>query len=164
MTKLNKRQIILLAVAALFVLYAAYDLLVARPSSRKAQPEAKPVEIASFVNDINTQLIMNTVASKDAYTVRRAETDWPKGPFWDRASYREWSAGGHDASGSSAAKIIYSGFVDAGKRKMAGINGWEYEVGEQLEMEGYIVKNITPSRVVIFNKNTGSELAVPIQD
>ncbi|MFO7570646.1 MAG: hypothetical protein R6W75_12700 [Smithellaceae bacterium] len=164
MTKLNKRQIIILCVAALFVLYAAYDLLVARSASKQDKREASPVEISSFVNDINTQLVLDSVATADAYTARRAEADWPASPFWDRTSYREWSAGGRDAAGGAAVKIIYSGFVDAGNRKMAVINGWEYAVGEQLELEGYVLKNITPSRVVIFNKNTGSELAVPIQE
>jgi len=35
MDKLNKRQIIILAVAALFALYAAYEFLIARPSAKK---------------------------------------------------------------------------------------------------------------------------------
>ena len=65
---------------------------------------------------------------------------------------------------SSAAKIIYSGYVDAGIMKIAVINGLEYKAGEQLEMEGYVLKRVTPSKVLIVNKNTGSEVEIPIQE
>ncbi len=47
---------------------------------------------------------------------------------------------------------------------MAIINGYEYREGEQLEMEGYVLKKITPSYVLIENKNTGSEIEIPIQE
>jgi hypothetical protein len=40
----------------------------------------------------------------------------------------------------------------------------EYRVGEQLEMEGYVLKQVTPSKVLIVNKNTGSEVEIPIQE
>ena len=40
MKKLEKRQIIILAIAALFVLYAIYDLLIAGPAAKKASKQA----------------------------------------------------------------------------------------------------------------------------
>jgi len=49
MKKLNKRQIIILAVAGVLVLYAAYELLLAGPSNKKAQPVASASDNASFV-------------------------------------------------------------------------------------------------------------------
>lgn len=165
MEKLNKRQIIILVVAAIFVLYAVYELLIAAPAARKAKTAVKPVEINSFVDNLNNDLMKDVIAGVDAYIVRRAEADWKKSPFWDKTSYREWMAKETNTAGSgSAAKIIYSGYVDSGKKKMAIINGIEYRVGEQLEMEGYVLKNITPSIVLIVNKNTGSEITIPIQE
>jgi hypothetical protein len=165
MEKLNKRQIIILIVAVIFVLYAVYELLIATPAARKAKSSAKPVEISSFVSNLNNDLMKDVIAGVDAYIVRRAEADWKKSPFWDKTSYREWTAKGANTAGAgSTAKIIYSGYVDSGKKKMAIINGVEYRVGEQLEMEGYVLKNITPSIVLIVNKNTGSEITIPIQE
>ena len=87
---------------------------------------------------------------------------WEKNPFWERQAYREWAA--KDGTGSSQDKIIYSGYVDSGKRRLAVINGYEYREGEKLEMEGYLLKSIKPSRVLIVNKNTGNEIEVPIQE
>jgi hypothetical protein len=106
----------------------------------------------------------DSLTGLDAYIIGRAETDWKQNPFIEKNYYKEWAAGeGAGASGASA-KIIYSGYVDAGKKKMAVINGLEYAVGESLEIPGYILKTITSSKVVISNGNTGSELEIPIQE
>lgn len=165
MTKLNKRQIIILVIAALFVLYAVYEYLIAGPASKKVKTSADPAEINTFVSELTSNLIKDNLAAVDAYILGRAEADWQKNPFWERESYKAWAAREGAAGGSGAsAKIIYSGYVDSGNKKMAVINGLEYRIGEQLEMEGYVLKSITPSKVLIVNKNTGSEVEVSIQE
>jgi hypothetical protein len=88
--------------------------------------------------------------------------EWGKSPFWDRASYREFA--GNETGLGAAVKIIYSGYVDTGRKQLAIINGWEYEAGDELDIEGYVLKSVTPSRVLITNRKTGGELYVPIQD
>jgi hypothetical protein len=62
------------------------------------------------------------------------------------------------------AKVIYSGYVDSGKNKMAVINGFEYRVGDELEIEGYILKQITPSKILIVNKHTDNKEEIPLQE
>jgi len=166
MDKLNKRQIIILSIAALFVVvYAAY--LIASPASTKVKTNDKNQEISTLVSGLKNDLMKDAQAGMDEYIIARAEADWKKNPFWDRnsSSYKDWAATQGAAGGSSsAAKIIYSGYVDAGIMKIAIINGLEYRVGEQLEMEGYVLKRVTPSQVLIVNKNTGSEVEIPIQE
>jgi len=168
MDKLNKRQIIILSIAALFVVYAAYQFLIASPASKKITTNDKQQEISTLVSGLTNDLIKDTqVAGMDAYVIARAEADWQKNPFWNRnsSSYKELAATQGAAGGSSsAAKIIYSGYVDAGIMKIAVINGLEYKAGEQLEMKGYVLKRVTPSKVLIVNKNTGSEVEIPIQE
>lgn len=159
MVKLNKRQIIILAIAALFVLYAAYEYLIAGPAAKKAKAVANPAQINTFVSDLQSDLLKDIVAGVDAYIIGMAETDWQRNPFWERSSYKEWAA-----RGGTSAKIIYSGYVDSGKKKLAVINGLEYRIGEQLEMEGYVLKSITPLKVILLNKNSGSEIEIPIQE
>jgi hypothetical protein len=165
MDKLNKRQIIILSIAALFVVYAAYEYLIASPASKKAKD--KQQEISASVSALTNNEINDTQAGMDKYIIERAEAIWKKNPFWDRRSneYKEWAAIHGAASGSSStAKIIYSGYVDAGVVKIAVINGLEYRVGEQLEMDGYVLRRVTPEKVLIINKNTGSEVEIPIQE
>jgi hypothetical protein len=165
MIKLNKRQIIILVIAALFVVYAVYDYLIAGPASRKSETAVKPVEINSSLSGLTNDLLKDNLAEVNAYIIGRAEANWQNNPFWERDSYKEWAAkeGAIDSSGSST-KIVYSGYVDTGKKKIAVINGLEYRLGEPLEMEGYILKSIMPSKVLILNKHTGTEVEIPIQE
>lgn len=164
MAKLNKRQIIILVIAVLYVLYAAYEYLIAGPAATKAKTVANPAQIDTFVSDLQSDLIKDIVAGVDAYISGMAETNWQRNPFWERNSYKEWAAREGGAGSGTSAKIIYSGYVDSGKKKLAVINGFEYRVGEQLEMEGYVLKGITPLKVIILNKNSGSEIEIPIQE
>jgi len=162
MDKLDKRQIIILAVAALFALYAAYEFLIARPATKKVKAEANLVQTESFVNTLSNELMKYKVVGVDTYITKKAEMDWSRNPFWDNASYREFA--GNKAGGAAAAKIIYSGYVDTGTKKMAIINGMEYEAGEALDVDGFILKKITPSRILVVNPKTGSEVYFPIQE
>jgi hypothetical protein len=92
------------------------------------------------------------------------EADWGKNPFWKKDLYKEWGNREGVAKSGVLAKIIYSGYVDSGKNKMAIINGLEYRLGEELELEGYVLKQITPSSVLIFNKYTGNKEEIPLQE
>jgi len=162
MNKLNKRQIVILTVMAIAVLFAAYDFFIGQPASKKAKTEAKPVVAESFVTKTSTDLLKDKVAAVDSYIIKKAEMEWSKNPFWSRSEYREFA--GKEAGGGLAAKILYSGYVDAGRKKMAIINGFEYGPGEALELEGYFLKTVTPAQIIIVNRSTGSELTIPIQE
>jgi hypothetical protein len=164
MAKLNKRQIIIIVVAIAAILFAVYTLLFSGKSSKDAK-ESNPAGKDNYMSSIAGDLMKNPLNLTDAYIVGRAEADWGKSPFWEKGSYREW-ASRNDAKTKDdpASKIIYSGYVDVGKKKMAVINGLEYSVGEKLEIEGYVLKKITAAKVVISNKNKGSEIEIILQE
>lgn len=167
MGNLKKREIIILVIAALFVLYAGYEYLIARPASKKVETSANvdSVKKNTSISELTNDLGKDKLTDFDAYAIKRIETDWGKNPFWEKNSYKEWAAKEDAAKGgSTAAKIIYSGYVDSGKNKMAVINGLEYRIGEQLETEGYYLRQISPSKVIIFNKNTGDKEEIPLQE
>jgi hypothetical protein len=167
MAKLKKREIIILIIAALFVLYAGYEYLIAGSASKKVKTSvsADSVKVDTFASGIIKDLGKDNITDLDASVIRRTETDWGKNPFWKIDLYKAWVNREGLAKGSGAlAKIIYSGYVDSGKNKMAVINGFEYRIGEQLEIEGYVLKQITPSSVLIFNKNTGNKEEIPLQE
>jgi hypothetical protein len=164
MAKLNKRQIIIIIIAVMALLYGAYALL----TGGKEQKDTKkndPVEKNNYIGSITGDLMKNPLKLADAYIIGRAEADWGKNPFWEKGSYREWANRDNTkTSDDPASKIIYSGYVDVGKKKLAVINGLEYSVGEQLEVNGYVLKKITAAKVFISNKKTGSKLEIVIQE
>jgi hypothetical protein len=151
-------------IAALFILYAGYEYLIAGPASKKVKTSTESVNINTSITGITKDLGKDKITDFDAYVIRRMEADWGKNPFWKKDLYKEWVNREGVAKGGVLAKIIYSGYVDSGRNKMAVINGLEYRIGEQLELEGYVLKQITPSRVLIFNKYTGNEEEIPLQE
>jgi hypothetical protein len=164
MDRLKKREIIILVIAALFILYAGYEYLIAGPASKKVKTSTESVNINTSTTGITKDLGKDKITDFDAYVIRRMEADWGKNPFWKKDLYKEWGNREGVAKSGVLAKIIYSGYVDSGKNKMAIINGLEYRLGEELELEGYVLKQITPSSVLIFNKYTGNKEEIPLQE
>ena len=62
-------------------------------------------------------------------------------------------------------EIRYTGYVEMGNVRLAIINGNEYETGDRLEQGGYIVKSISPTRVMLVTTD-GSKISfvVPMQE
>ena len=164
MVKLKKREIIILVIAALFILYAGYEYLIVGPASKKVKTSTESVNINTSITGITKDLGKDKITDFYAYVIRRMEADWSKNPFWKKDIYKEWVNREGVVKSGVLAKIIYSGYVDSGKNKMAVINGLEYRLGEELELEGYVLKQITPSSVLIFNKYTGNKEEIPLQE
>jgi len=166
MTELKKREIIILVIAALFVFYAGYEYLIAGPANKKiiTNTGSDSVDINNSITGITKDLSKDKITDFDAYVVKRMEADWGRNPFWKKDMYKAWVNKEGLAKGGILAKIIYSGYVDSGKIILAVINGFEYRIEEQLEIEGYVLKQIMPSKVIIFNKNTGNKEEIPLQE
>jgi hypothetical protein len=162
MAKLEKREIVILVIAALFVLYAVYAYFIAAPAGKKVKSSAGSVKIETFASEIANDLSKNNISDFDKYVVKRAGIDNRNNPFLKKDLYRAWL--GKDDKGGVVAKLIYSGYVDSKKNIIAIINGVEYRAGEKLVEEGYVLKRITSSKVLIFDKHTGSNLEIPIQE
>lgn len=165
MAGLKKREIIILAVAAIFVLYAIYELLIAGhlPVKAKVKTGGESVKIESLISGLNDELNKNKLSAFENYVIKRTADAWGKNPFIGKNMFRAWLA--KDGKGVAVSvKIIYSGYVDSGKRKMAVLNDIEYRIGEALEEEGYVLKSISPSKVIIFDKRSGSNIEIPIQE
>ena len=162
MVNLKKREIIILAIAALFVLYALYVYLIADRGKGKIKSRTEPVKIETSIAGINDELNASRLSDFDNYIIKKAPVKWGGNPFLKRELYRALVS--KDSGGGIAAKIIYSGYVDSEKKQMAVLNNIEYRIGEELKEEGYVLKQITPSKVVIFEKQTGSNFEIPIQE
>ena len=103
------------------------------------------------------------------YIIARAQTEWSKDPFLpSEAALRSTSEseGYNDKGGTSARGLsfIYSGYINISNQKLAIINDMEYEVGENLEQDGYFVKSISPNQVVIGVKKGNNTIVLPLQE
>lgn len=166
MKKLDKRQIIILVVAVLCILYAAYEFLIARPSAQKAKEQAlaASAEPAFDVDTLTGDLASYKPSDVELYIEEKAAVEWGQSPFWEKTAYQEFV--GKEASGPdlAAVNITYSGYIDTGRKKIAILNGAEYIAGELLEIADFVLKSVATDKVVVLNNKTGAELEVPIQE
>jgi len=169
MPKLTTRQIIILIVMVVAILYAAYDFLIA-PRTKKDMVDTgkKTAELETFMAEVTANMPKGSLSASDAYKISRAEAEWMRDPFFERKTFREWAKSKEPAKtgGGTAQKMIfnYAGYLKVKDKKMAIINGVEYSPGESLELEGYVLKDVYQNKVIIINQKNGAKLDVPLQE
>ena len=87
------------------------------------------------------------LSKTQAYILKKAQTDWNRDPLV-RIEPKK-SVEKNRTANRLKSKILYTGFLQMGDKRLAIINGLEYEIGDILEPGGYIVRNIHPRHVVI---------------
>jgi hypothetical protein len=168
MKKLTKQQIIILAFMVIAIIYGMYDFLLSKPKKTNIdQPAGNSAELSSFVSEFTAGITKELPKKLDTYIVSRAEAKWAGNPFSDTKLYTSWKITKEPAAPVAAIQknsFSYTGYMEGGARKIAIINGMEYSVGEALDIQGYSVKEIYPSKVVILNKRDKKIINVPLQE
>jgi hypothetical protein len=166
MAKLEKRQIIILVVMVLAVLYGAYELLWTKKKVSLVSPVQKASDLTSFITGLTATLGTEKDSTMVIFT--RAEKEWTQDPFLDSRQHLAWARSRTLAQAGPGTdkpvSFVYSGYLGAGKRSMAVINGMEYREGEALEVAGFVLRSVTPTRVLIENSGTGATFNIPMQD
>lgn len=169
MTKLKTREIIILAVTVLALLYGGYDLFLAK--GKKAVPvdtTRNMADLQTFITEMTVVLGKDTPSPVDAHMIKRSEAAWVRDPFYNRKAERAWAMAGEtaQAAGAAAPKSLfsYTGYVEVGNRQIVVINGHEYGAGDALEVEGYVLKAVYPARVTIYNRETRRTIDIPLQE
>jgi len=152
-----KRQNIILIIAILALLYGLYDILiVSRQKSRETGlGSGSPADVQIFISQVASDIV-SAKTDFNANVGSCAERPWVRNPFFAKEK----------AVGRSRhPEFTYTGYLESAGRLLAIINHAEYQVGEQLEnREGFFVKEITPSRVIIENRPAKTEIVVPLHE
>jgi hypothetical protein len=164
---LKKRESIIIVIALLAAGYGALDYLVlSRPSAKKpdTQGQERQAELAAFVQVSQAQLA--TLSGPDTkrirYRIEKAEAAWENDPF-EVLAVTEAGLTDESQGAQAALDLHYSGYIKAGSKAMAVINGMEYNVGDLLLDSGYMVAGIFPDRVVLVTE-TSSEILIPLEE
>lgn len=165
---MSRREKIIVFIAFLTLLYGAYDFFIASPAKKSksipvvhnAAPIAKTIDTNKLVKEISDILQENETIKAETYVAMSAEKEWKNDPF--SASNVLHSESTKVSIGRmKEIRLIYSGYLEVGTRKIAVINGMDYQVGDELEINGYTVKHITPSQVTFVDKKHGGKITVP---
>lgn len=166
MAKMGKRQMIILGVMAIVILYAAFDYLAPRRKIPGVDMAQKTAELKTFVTDLTAGMGKDSSKNLGTLIFSRAEKEWTQDPFLDSRAYKSWTQVKVTAkeAGAAAPKIefVYSGYLEVDRKRMAIINGMEYREGEGLDTKGYVLKSVSPSSVVIENRGIGATVNVPL--
>jgi hypothetical protein len=165
MDKFGKREKIILGMMAIAILYAAFDFLTSRKKDQGADMGQKTAELNTFVTDLTANIGKDTSKNLGVLVFSRAEREWTQDPFLDSKAYKLWTeikAPVKDTA--SKIEFAYTGYLEVGRKRMAIINGIEYREGEALDIKGFVLKTISPTKVVIENPATKKLLNVSLQE
>ena len=135
----------------LAVMYGVYTVFLSDPqeeASFKGGGEKELVALNSFITKVADKT-KNSLSKEQVYVLQKAQIDWTQDPLLQiqqKVSKEEEAARRPLVLDS---KIIYTGFLQMGDKRLAILNGTEYEIGDILEPGDLIVRNIQPNHVVI---------------
>ncbi len=158
---MNKREKIIVALMVVVVLFALVSFIPS-PFSGKADvsssSQARLTELRELATKISEEETKEDLTNTEKLILGRADTAWSKDPFIGKSLTAAVEPGQGQAPDPN---FSYTGFIDTGTKRLAVINGFEYEVGEMLKSGGYIVSVIDPRAVVLEGKEKQGKLSVP---
>ena len=167
MAKLEKRQIIILGLTAIVILYAAVDFLWPKKRDTAADLQRQTEELSSFIATLTAGAGKDTSKILRPLIFSRMEREWTRDPFLDETSHKSWVQAKVPVKQETAApkiEFVFSGYLEVDKKKIAIINGSEYTEGEALDAKGFVLKSVSPTQVVIENSATRALLNIPLQE
>jgi len=152
------------------ILYGGYSFLFSGSSADKKKAlENRQVPVSEFVTDLIKRIRKSDTTATDKLIFEKSAAKWKKDPFLvvtktvipekDPEKQKE-----NITRENLAGAFIYSGYMEMGKRRLAIINGMEYQEGDNLEIKGAALQKISRSEVLISVGEGQGGIVVPIAD
>jgi hypothetical protein len=162
---MTTREKIIVALMILTVVYGVYAVFF---EGKGGTQEIAAISATKQLENLNSFITKVAEASRaglsneDKYIIQLAEAEWKQDPLIsaelkDRPESEIQKAKQVTPVSIPDLNIAYTGFMQMGDIKFAIINGLEYAAGERLEQGDYILRSITPSRVVIVSTGPGKK-------
>jgi hypothetical protein len=162
---MTSREKIIVGLMLLSVVYGVYAVFF---ESKGGTQEITTISATKQLENLNAFITKVAEASKaglskeDKYIIQLAEAEWKQDPLIsaelkDRPESEIQKAKKVAPVSIPDLSISYTGFMQMGDIKFAIINGVEYATGDRLEQGDYILRSITPNRVVIVSTGPGKK-------
>ena len=147
---MSKREKIILAFVFIAVMYGGYQFFLSSPSKTASVKTENEIKTAKkLVKDITEHLNKVRLSEAEKHTISRAEAQWVEDPFYNKKRSTKKETPKDTSSARQKISFTYSGYIEIGEKRLAIINGMEYQTGEELEVGEWIVRGIYPTKVVI---------------
>jgi hypothetical protein len=161
----NKREKIIVGVMCAAVVLGAYIFFFSSPSGKGGGSPGTPAAgetIEEVLKKVAATLGEVTVTDADRFVIAGAEAAWQADPFFEKKKEKASSAVEDAANLQTKIDVKYTGFIEMGTRRLAIINGQEYEPGEELPPGGIVLKKIDPDQVIVETVAEKRSIAVKI--
>ncbi|MBU2549690.1 MAG: general secretion pathway protein GspB [Proteobacteria bacterium] len=151
---MSKREKIIIVAMVAAVLIGGYLFLFDQPSKPKAAAQDPSVkELEKIAAEVTANLVKEAVKpANEQYIVNKASSQWPDNPFFQSskaAKKTEEDKPPEIIEKAGDVILTFSGYLEIGRRRMAVINGIEYEVGDKVESAGMSIKSISAEQVIL---------------
>jgi hypothetical protein len=145
---MSKREKILVGLMLLAVIYGIYVWFLSSPQQAATVSDDNELKgLNAFIIKV-AEKTTTRLSKNQAYVLQKAEAKWKQDPLIQiEPKTSEEEEDSHQPV--LTAKMMYSGFLRMGDKRLAIINGMEYETGDILEPGGFIIRSISAGRVVI---------------
>lgn len=167
---MSKREKIIVSIMAATLLLGGYLHFFPGTTGHRQGIENKPVlSNLDFTREIIQKLTEDTSLAKELFTIRSAERKWARDPFLKSDillsdTVHQKSTDREPAGTGTRLDLVYTGFLEAGPRRLAIINGMEYEPGEAIDDQGHYVRRIQPRTVEIGKRNAPDVIIVKMTE
>ncbi|MEJ2286144.1 MAG: hypothetical protein P8X85_21420 [Desulfobacterales bacterium] len=146
---MSNREKIIVGLMVLSVIYGVYILFFESPEKAASFDSGGARELEAL-NTFITKVADKTKSGpskEQAYVLNKAQTAWKQDPLIQLESKEvEVDTGPEPVLD---ARVQYTGFLQMGETRLAIINGTEYETGDRLEPQGFVIRRILPNQVVV---------------
>jgi hypothetical protein len=115
-----------------------------------------------FIEKVSAELQKQALTEAETYIVSKADVEWVGDPFLGEKLVPVLDANRFEPVEKQ--DLVYTGYINSGKRKLAIINGLEYEVGDHLVTGGFVVRSIEANAVVLESSVTARTISIPFVD
>ena len=148
----------------LSVVYGGYILFLSSPQqTATVNDDNEPKALKAFIIKVAEKMATG-LSKNQAYVLQKAETKWERDPLIQVEPQIPEEVE-ESPEPVLTTKIMYTGFLEMGDKRLAIINGMEYESGDILEPGGYTIRSISASRVVIaLPGNKKDTMTLPMEE
>ena len=171
---MTTREKIIVGLMVLTVIFGAYTLFFSSdtaisPQATRAEPVA---DLQKFVIQVAKNIQTTIPTEAETHRLEQASRNWQKDPFLTSVAALTTElerslpveVAKEKPVPAEAPDLRYSGFLQVGAKRMAIINGMEYEEGEMLPASGYFIRSITPKSVVIGKIGDSKTHVLPLDE
>lgn len=161
---MGKREKILLALMIVSIAYGGFELFY--PSGRTGEESTSMVDLQTAEHmgqQVNKEVKAAELTEQQRYVLEAAAEN-RQGDFVQALPRLDPAERENVLPDTTQKGFEYTGYLEAGERRIAIINGMEYEVGETLIPDGGVLLRITPDSVVIEARQNNGSVVVPYSE